>query len=298
MNKIYIVIPVHNNISYTRNCLNSLKKQTYSDFEVIVVDDGSIDGTSEMINSRFPEVTLLQGDGNLWWTGGTNMGVEYALQHAKDQDFVLTLNNDLEVEESYLEHLVDLYEKQKPCLVGSVSVNIHEPEKVEFLGIDWNRITSKSRPVLRKKYTYSQLKEKYEYLPSDLLPGRGTLIPVEAFKKVGLFDFQHFPQYAADFDFARRAYNHGYKQLVSTRAVVKSIVESSGIKYKDKPTIRVFYQSLISVKSPTWYKLRYYWAMKHSPLKFAYFIINMARITTSFLREMLTYNFRKMRSFF
>lgn len=293
MNKIFIVIPVFNKIAYTRNCLNSLKKQTYKDFEVIVVDDGSQDGTSEVISSQYPEVTLLKGDGNLWWTGGTNKGVEYALQHAKNEAFVLTLNNDLEVEPDYLQQLLEVYAQQKPCLVGSVSVNIHDPEKIAFMGIKWNRITAKSRPVVKEKYTCSQLKEQYEALPTDLLPGRGTLIPVEVFKKVGLFDFEHFPQYVADFDFSRRAYNQGYKLVVSTRAVVKSIVESSGLKYKDHPSFKVFFQSLFSIKSPIWYKIRYHWAIRHSPLKFGYFVISMGRIVISFLREMLIYKVRK-----
>lgn len=293
MDKIYIVIPVYNKIAYTRNCLNSLKGQTYSNFQTIVVDDGSKDGTAEAIASEFPEVKLLKGDGNLWWTGATNMGVEYALQSADEQDFILTLNNDLEVHEDYLEQLLKVYRQKKPCLVGSVSVNIHEPEKVEFLGVKWNKITAKSRPVIREKISYSQLKEQYDYLPTDLLPGRGTLIPVEAFHKIGLFDFKRFPQYVADYDFARRAYNAGYKLIVSTKAVVQSIVESSGLKYKDKPSFKIFFQSLSSIKSPVWYKIRYYWAMRHSPIKFGYFLISMGRIIFSFLREMLVYNFKK-----
>lgn len=294
MDKIYIVIPVFNKIEYTRNCLNSLKGQTYSNFQTIVVDDGSKDGTSEIIASEFPEVMLLKGNGNLWWTGATNMGVEFALQSADEQDFILTLNNDLEVNEDYLEQLLKVYRQAKPCLVGSVSVNIHEPEKVEFLGVKWNSITAKSRPVIQERINYTQLKDQYDYLPSDLLPGRGTLIPVEAFHKIGLFDFKHFPQYVADYDFARRAYNAGYKLVVSTKAVVQSVVESSGLKYKDKPSFKVFFQSLSSIKSPVWYKIRYYWAMRHSPIKFGYFLISMVRITFSFLREMLVYNFKKV----
>ncbi len=294
MEKIYIVIPVYNKIAYTRNCLLSLRKQTYSHFQTIVVDDGSQDHTADVITNEFPEVVLLQGDGNLWWSGATNMGVKYALKHADTQDLILTLNNDLEVNEDYLSQLLEVYQQQKPCLVGSVSVNIHTPEKVEFLGTKWNKVTAKSVPVIHKDIPYTQLEKQYDYLASDLLPGRGTLIPVSAFHTIGLFDFEHFPQYAADYDFSRRAHNAGYKLLVSTKAVVKSIVESSGLKYKDKPSFKIFFQSLSSIKSPVWYKVRYYWAMRHSPLKFGYFLISMLRIFVSFLREMLVYNIKKI----
>jgi GT2 family glycosyltransferase len=73
---IFIVIPVHNRRDFTRECLLSLRKQTYKNFKVIIVDDGSMDGTGDMIEKDFPEVIPLKGDGELWWTGATNMGVE------------------------------------------------------------------------------------------------------------------------------------------------------------------------------------------------------------------------------
>ena len=66
---LFIVIPVHNRKHFTRDCLLSLRKQTFQNFTIIVIDDGSSDGTGEMIQKEFPEVVLLHGDGNLWWTG-------------------------------------------------------------------------------------------------------------------------------------------------------------------------------------------------------------------------------------
>ena len=60
---IHIVIPVYNRRDITRNCLLSLREQTHTDFQVVVIDDGSTDGTSEMIQKEFPEVVLLMGDG-------------------------------------------------------------------------------------------------------------------------------------------------------------------------------------------------------------------------------------------
>lgn len=74
INLIYIIIPVHNRKHFTRECLLSLRKQTFQNFKVIVVNDGSSDGTGEMIEKEFSDVILLKGDGNLWWTGATNLG--------------------------------------------------------------------------------------------------------------------------------------------------------------------------------------------------------------------------------
>lgn len=290
-NKVFIVIPVHNNIKYTVKCLDCLKEQTYRFYEVVVIDDGSSDDTSETIKKIYSHVTLLKGDGNLWWAGGTNLGVDYALSRASEKDFVLTLNNDLEVKKNYLQTLLDVYYKYEPCLVGSVSVNSNNKEKVEFLGLSWNKYTGKLRPKMDTSLPYSFLFDNDKVIDSDLLPGRGTLIPVKLFKKIGLFDQVHFPQYAADFDFSRRAVNEGYKLVVSSTSIVSSVVEVSGLKYKDNPNFQTFFKALFSMKSPIWYRIRYYWAIKHSPLKFLYFVISMLRIFFSFLIAKFNYSF-------
>jgi GT2 family glycosyltransferase len=283
MNQVFIVIPVYNNITYTLRCLATLEKQTYPHVQTIVVDDGSTDGTKDQINENFPEVVVLQGDGNLWWTGATNLGVQHALKQAEKGDFILALNNDLEVREDYLEQLLKAYDSHQPCLVGSVSVHLNDPERVAFLGDKWNPYTAKSQPVIAET-RYSEIVKKYDYLPTDALPGRGMLIPTEVFSKIGLFDKQRFPQYLADNDFSRRAMYAGYQLVVATSAVVMSVVENTGVNYKTHPTWKTFYDSFWSIKSPNRLKSRYHFGMLHSPLKFGYVVVKTLRVTVSFLR--------------
>ena len=105
---IYIVIPVHNRLEATRECLGSLRCQTYKAFKIVVVDDGSTDGTSGLVSQEYPEVTVLKGKGELWWTGATNLGVRYALQDCRGDDYILTLNNDTFLPPEYLETMISL----------------------------------------------------------------------------------------------------------------------------------------------------------------------------------------------
>ena len=72
---IYIVIPVFNRREETLRCLDSLVTQTYTNFIVIVVDDGSTDGVGDAVQAGYPDTIVLKGDGNLWWAGATNLGV-------------------------------------------------------------------------------------------------------------------------------------------------------------------------------------------------------------------------------
>ena len=81
---VFVVIPVHNRLEFTRACLASLREQSYRDFTIVVVDDGSTDGTYATLAEEFPEVTLLWGDGDLWWTGAMNRALEWALPQAAE----------------------------------------------------------------------------------------------------------------------------------------------------------------------------------------------------------------------
>ncbi|MFN2126890.1 MAG: glycosyltransferase family 2 protein, partial [Anaerolineales bacterium] len=78
-NSVFVVIPVFNRKGYTRKCLASFKKQDTDQFSLIVVDDNSPDGTGEMIRREFPDTILLEGNGDLWWVGSINKGIQHAL---------------------------------------------------------------------------------------------------------------------------------------------------------------------------------------------------------------------------
>lgn len=276
---IYIIIPVFNRLHFTKHCIDSLLTQHYKHYTIIVVNDGSTDNTADYIRSKYKDVILLQGSGNLWWTGATNMGVEKALELSTAAgDFILTLNNDLEVNEHYLESLVAAAQKNQPALIGSVSVDINKIEKVHFAGTLWSATTAKYRPAVSKKLSYSELLKMGETIHTDLLPGRGVLIPINVFREIGLYDFASFPHYMADEDFAVRAKKPGYKLLVATKAVVYNHVNETGLK-KQAKNFKFFKDVFTSIKSPVNFSNRWRWAKKHAAIFApAYFLFDMTRI--------------------
>ncbi len=289
MIKLFIIIPVYNRKEYTKKCLLSLRNQTYKGFEIVVVDDGSTDGTSEMVGREFPEVTVLQGDGNLWWTGAINLGIRHSLERSSDGDLVLVINNDLEVPKNYLENLVSFARQYKNALVGSVVVDINHTDQILFGGVNVNWDTAKQR-LVNKNERLSSFHKSY-FVESDFLTGRGTLVPVEVFKQIGLYDDRHFQQ-CGDTELPLRAVKKGYRLLVFYGAVIFSHVKGGDlINVSESYRISDLKRYFFDVKSNARLKYRFYFAksaLGENCFRFiVYLICDFARLSYSFVRKII-----------
>lgn len=282
---VFVVIPVFNRRDDTLRCVACLLRQSYQSTHVIVVDDGSTDGTSDALKTQYPIVTVLRGDGNLWWAGSTNKGVEHALHESSPGDYILTLNNDLTVEPTYIESLVRVASVfPRRTLVGSMAVSNHDSKVVLYCGShrNWWLGTSRSSvPTVRYGAAC------YE---TDALPGRGTLIPFEAFAEVGLFDAKLFPQYFADIDYALRCRKAGYEVVVAKEAVVVSDAEKTGLGSKfhyDRMSWLDAAKSLWSIRSAKHLGKRWRFAIRHCPpLKLpVHLVADTIIVVTSFFRK-------------
>jgi len=256
---IWIVIPVHNRKEMTKACLESLIRQDFRNYHILVVDDGSTDGTEEMITNHFPQVCILKGDGNYFWTRATNLGVQEALKKADTQDFVLTLNNDLTADRSdYLDQLIRCATDHPRSLIGSISLDSMDKEKILDGGVRIHWGSARFEQLESGKSYRSLLAKGLRTQDVDALPGRGTLIPTEVFKDIGLYNERLLPHYAADYEFSIRAKRNGYALLINYHAVIRSDAAASGLnnavrhlRWKD------YFKSFTSIRSPN--NLYYRW---------------------------------------
>lgn len=261
--RLWVCIPVHNRINLTLKCLESLARQSYRDFSIVVCDDGSTDGTSERIRALFPGVILLAGDGNLWWTGAINCCVKYALTHAtNNSDCIITLNDDLEVPENYLSMLMNASVRHPNSLITSVEYDI-KTRHMNSPGSRHSWFTARSRRI-NPAIDHDPLDKTVAWITEA--SGRGTLIPIEVFRKIGLFDQRHLPHYGSDYDFSYKARRAGYRILVCLEARVFSHVEKTGItRIRESFSLQGFYQYLTNIKSPANYKARWWLAINNCP---------------------------------
>ena len=282
--KIYIVVPVFNRKNLTQRFLHCMSKQTFRNFEIIVVDDGSTDGTAELIAEQFSEVQLLQGDSNLWWTGAINLGIRHAMAQASEDDAILVINDDLDVNSDYLESLYKLWNSKPKTLIGSVVVDIKSPEIIYDGGRIVNWWTAKFK-TLNSKRNLSDFEKNY-YVDVSLLTGWGTLIPVQVFQEIGLYDDKHFQQ-CGDTELPVRAKNIGYRLIVSYAAIAKVHIEASdGVNISSYYTLRDLNKYFFNIKSNCRLKYRFFFRLNTATDPFAFIsflLFDLLRITCHFL---------------
>lgn len=278
--KVFVLIPTRNRKDLLLKCLDSLSKQTYDNMETVVIDDGSTDGTRELLKKK--KVTLLEGDGNLWWSGAMRMGVDYVLPKSNVTDFVLIQNDDTYMATDFVEKLVKKSELSGRMILGTP---VRELESNELIYNSHRIVHGSFRPVV--------VDSNEDIISTETLSGRGVLIPIEVFGKVGSFS-KIFPQYASDYDFFCRAKNKGFKLGVYSR--VNSISTnnepnlSKRIKSQKTISLKDFSQLYFSKRSSNNLFYSVLFTLLHSPWK--YKIYGVVRIGLSFFR-ILYLTFRK-----
>ncbi len=269
--KVAILIPIFNGLDFTRKALkqiflqiNELKNSSVG-FQVIVIDDGSTDGSNEWIKQSFPEVQIERGDGNLWWSGSINVGAKMAFKEP-DISHVLWWNNDIIPEKDYFYNLVEILEGlEDNVIIGSKIYVAENPEEVWAMGGVFNPVKgTKDMHAFHVKDS----REHQSVVDVHWLPGMGTLVPKKAFDKIGYLDDVNFPQYHGDSDYTYRAFKNGFKISVYPNLKIYNNTENTGMKYPE--TYKQLKESMKSLKSNYNIKkdIKFYKIQSESPLAY------------------------------
>ncbi len=214
---VFCVVPVYNRLAITRRFLSYLNEQDYPSIRTVIVNDGSTDGTGDYLaRCGFPNLTVLTGNGNLWWAGAMHMGIGFTIGTDAGQDYLLMLNDDVRIEKNYVSTLV----KESAALGGAV---IGSPQRDEFTG----KLTSCGYLIDYWRMRMLPVKAHPAGGCVDALPGRGALYPLPAVLKAGNINTGAFPHYLADLEYSARIHELGWKLAISETADVYSPPESS-----------------------------------------------------------------------
>jgi GT2 family glycosyltransferase len=212
---IYIILPVHNRKNTTEKFIKSLSSQTFKDFRLILVDDGSTDSTADMVLSYFPKTFVIKGNGNLWWAGALQKGYEWLLQNANDNDLCLIINDDTIFDEGFLKQGIEILNGSDRTLLLSQCYSQQTGLLLDNgVHVDW------------KKLSFEQAKSKEEI---NCLSTRGLFIRISDFKAIGGFYSRALPHYLSDYEFTIRAFRKGYKLITDDTLKLYVDQETTGI---------------------------------------------------------------------
>lgn len=139
--KVVVIVLNWNGREDTLGCLESLRTVEYPNWEVLVVDNGSEDGSVEAIHSGYPGITVLETRKNLGFAGGNNRGIEAALR--RGAEFILLLNNDTTVAPDLLRAFVQASEAHQDAGVfGAKIYFFSDPQRLWYAGARWNSLAS------------------------------------------------------------------------------------------------------------------------------------------------------------
>ncbi|MCX6763624.1 MAG: glycosyltransferase family 2 protein [Candidatus Moranbacteria bacterium] len=201
--KVFTIILNYNGKQVIKPCLSSVFKIDYPNFEVVVVDNNSKDGSLEMAKSDFSKAHFIQNLENLGFASGNNVGIRFALE--RTAEYILLLNNDTEVEKDFLKNLIEAAELDKNAGLLSPVIFNKINHKIWFSGgrIDWLRMRT-------EHFFNSRTEDSYA---TGYVSGCAMLVKAEVFKKIGLLDEDYF-LYWEDADFSWRARQAGFKNRV------------------------------------------------------------------------------------
>ncbi len=214
MNRVAVVVVNFKGIEDTLACIESLQKQTFKDFTVVAVENGSHDRSKEafqILEKNLKEkIQTLYNNENLGFTGGVNTGIKWALEN--NYDGIALFNNDAVAEPSWLQELIDAQQK-----IGSgitTGLLLHEDGKTIDSTGDW--YSTWGLPFPRNRDEPSKNAPGAEFVFSAT--GGGSLYQASLFRDIGLFDNVFFAYYE-DIDISFRAQLAGWKVYYTPKAI-------------------------------------------------------------------------------
>lgn len=198
---VSIIIPVYNQLKYTKMCLGSIWQYTSGDYEIIVINNGSQDATKEYLE-QIPQIKKVHNNKNLGFAVAINQGISIA-----QANYIIILNNDCIVCEEWVLRLLKPALKQDVGIVGVMSNFVASPQlfRVNIENID-------SIPLIAE-----QVRTKYNqsFIYTTRVVGLCMLIKRELIEKIGGFDPRFGLGTFEDDDFSLRSILCGYKNVIA-----------------------------------------------------------------------------------
>lgn len=207
---VSVIIPNWNGENLLDDCLGSLLKQTYSNFEVILVDNSSKDSSIQKAFELFPEIRIVKLNKNYGFAKAINEGVKVSYG-----EYLIFLNNDTSVDEMFIQELVNCADENPHVIsINPKILNYYNRRKIDGLGIDINEI-GQAKSLGWCEMDFGQFSSPIFIFGAT---GGASLFRKKEFIELGMFDEDYF-MYYEEVDFAFRAQFAGFKSIYCPKAI-------------------------------------------------------------------------------
>jgi hypothetical protein len=214
--KVIVLTLNYNGKPLLDDCITSYLANDYLNFEIVMIDNGSHDGSEEYVKATYPMVTCIQTGKNLGYSGGFNVGLKYAFENRK-ADFALITNNDVKVDSKVISSLVEaaLEDSLRGFVTGKVYY-FDQPETLQSVGkyedlIRWNGDHIGAREIDEGQYN----EPSERFFIDDIF----TLVHRDLYENIGGYDTTYFLQ-CEEYDWQARAKKAGYKMYYTPKAKI------------------------------------------------------------------------------
>ncbi|WP_162341346.1 glycosyltransferase family 2 protein [Cyclobacterium salsum] len=205
-----IIILNWNGWDFTCACLKSLERSGFSAEAIIVVDNGSDDGSDRKIKKQFPRVQLILHPVNAGFTGGNNLGIKAALDQG--YAYIMLLNNDTEVGADFWKPLLEeMQGHPETAAVQPLIYFLHPKSKIWNAGGKYQSWLGMAQTI---HHPYSN-----DPYPTDWITGCAILVRASVLEKIGLLD-EHYFAYFEDVDWSLRMRKEGYTLKVVPKSII------------------------------------------------------------------------------
>ena len=220
--KIAIILLNYNGEIDTLECLESIKKINYLNFQTIIVDNASNDNLCEIILKNYPEIHLIANSDNFGFAEGNNIGIRYALKN--NFDFIFLLNNDTIVDSEILNAFISAsIEKPKAGILGAKIYQYQNKEIIDHFGGFWDKEKAEFKSLANGE---KDLKKYSKITEVDYVCGCSFFVKAQAFKEIGLLEKDFFLIWEES-DFCTRAKRNGFKIYAVPKALLWHKISAS-----------------------------------------------------------------------
>lgn len=245
-------------MSHLKTFLPSVVQTDYENFEIILADNASNDGSMEWVKENFPSVTIASFDDNYGYTGGNNRAVSFA-----SKELLLFLNNDVKVDPNWLKGLNALFESDLQIAAAQPKILSYEqPDYFEYAGAAGGYLDNLGYPFCRGRLLDTFEKDKGQYdseVDITWASGAALAIKKEVFDELGGFD-EDFEFHMEEIDLCWRVINRGYTIKFTPESEVYHLGggslpmgSSRKVYYNFRNNLFMLWKNLPS--SQLWYKI-------------------------------------------